>query len=397
MELGKLRSVAITIISIILIGSVSLALIAFGRGYRFDIKKKILAPTGLLTVTSDPTGAQVLVDGKKLSATNTTVNLVPGWYTITMVKEGYQSWEKKIRVQGEVVARADATLFPVNPSLRAITSSGVTAPVLSPDGTKLAFIVPFQASQFDPTELPSRSGIWVLDLVDKPLSVNRDARQILKYETLNITEATTLSWSPDSKQVLVNYYLLNSDSLNDLPKLVPDMTVLQTEWQTLKNSQDKEKLLTLPDEFVSVATQSAKIISFSPDETKIFYEATSAAALASVIKPALIGTNPTEEEREITPDNLYVYDVKEDRNYLLGKIKDFSLIQWLPSSRHLIITGKDRIDVMEYDGTNRKTVYAGPFWDGFVAPWTNGSRLLILTNLNSGASAVNNLYAVNIR
>lgn len=52
---------------------------------------------------------------------------------------------------------------------------------------------------------------------------------------------------------------------------------------------------------------------------------------------------------------------------------------------------------MDYDGANKRTAYAGPFWDSFAVPWVSGGKLVILTNLNSAASAVNNLYIVNLR
>ena len=139
-----------------------------------------------------------------------------------------------------------------------------------------------------------------------------------------------------------------------------------------------------------------KIVSFSPDENKILYEATASAIISAIITPPLLGTNATEETRTITPDTLYIYDVKEDKNYFIGASKDL-VLQWLPTSRQLLTAGNNKIDVIDFDGTNRKTVYAGPFWDSFVAPWTNASKLVILTNLNPSASTLPNLYAVNIK
>jgi hypothetical protein len=187
----------------------------------------------------------------------------------------------------------------------------------------------------------------------------------------------------------------------------------------MRRAKDKEKLLSLKGEAMNIATSSMNILSFSPDETKILYEASQSMTIPIIINPPLIGTNPTEEIRAIKLGNVYIYDVKEDRNYLIDdKTKTISPshnlpisqstyppispsspspIQWLPTSRHLVITGKDKVEVMDYDGTNRKVVYAGPFWDGFVAPWSNAGRIVILTNLNPSASAIGNLYAVNIR
>jgi len=72
-------------------------------------------------------------------------------------------------------------------------------------------------------------------------------------------------------------------------------------------------------------------------------------------------------------------------------------IHWFPTNRHLVLTLPGKIDIMEYDRTNWVTVYAGPFVDGFIVPWPNGSRIIVMTNLNPGVSLLPNLYTVNLR
>lgn len=400
----KFRNTIISIITVSIILIVSFIVIAYGRGYRFNFKQKTIGATGLISAISDPIGASIFIDNKKVGATNTTISVRPGWYTISFIKEGYQPWEKHIRVQGEVVAQVNGTLFPTNPSLSAITTNGVANPVLSPDGSKLAYVVPTIVESINSAQMGQRAGIWVLDLVDKPLGLNRDARQILKGETLDTTRAV-LSWSPDNKQLLVDVptlqkttasYLVETDKLNELAKPVYIRRDVISEWADTERVKETEKLSTLAPDFIAIATGAMDIIAFSPDEHYILYEATAAATIPQIVNPPLIGANPTEEVRNIKPYSIYTYDIKEDRNYLIGDAKTLDL-QWLPTSRHLITISKDRIEIMDYDGINRKTVYAGPFWDSFVAPWNNAGKLVILTNLNSTASTLPNLYAINIR
>lgn len=401
---AKIRNILIPIVTVCIILGASAALIAYGRGYRINITQKSLRSTGLLVVTSEPSGAQIIIEGKVKTAAPATLNLAPGWYQITLVKEGFQPWEKRLRVQGEIVTRAEAVLFPVNPSLTAVTGSGVASPAISPDGSKLAFVVPPLPTGTS-NSLLVRPGIYVLDLVDKPLGLNRDARLIARGE-IDFSQ-TTLTWSPDSKQVLAEvqispkvnprFYLLEEGRTNEILQPIADIRALRDDWNDLKRGREKEKLATLPTELVKLATSSMNLVAFAPDETKIMYEATQSSTLPQIIKPPLIGTNSTKEVREIKPGNLYVYDLKEDRNYLVGEAKSLPAISWMPTSKHLLFASKDKIEIMEYDGGNRKTVYAGPFWDNFVVPWTTGTKLLILTNLNPGASAVNNLYTVNLR
>ena len=56
----------------------TIAVILYGRGYRIDFKQKTLTPTGLLSATSDPIGAQVYIVGVLKKATNNHINIDPG-------------------------------------------------------------------------------------------------------------------------------------------------------------------------------------------------------------------------------------------------------------------------------------------------------------------------------
>jgi len=406
MGLSKIRSTLIPIVTVCLILAVAGVIIAYGRGYRLDFQKKSVKSTGLLVVSSEPSGGQILVNDIVKSATPTTLTLSPGWYNIAVAKEGFQTWEKKLRVQGEVVSKAEALLIPANPSLSAITSGGAIIPVLSPDGSKLAYLVPPAKTTGNGTTL-FKPGIWILDLIDKPLGLNRDARQITNLSLTNYNKVQ-LSWSPDSKQVLMclgatppvggsNCQVYDADKFNDSPKPVSSLSTLETDWKEQIKLHEKEKLVSFPQEFVALATASARLLTFAPDETKVMYEATAAATLSQALNLPPIGSNSTAETREIKPGYFYIYDVKEDRNYNLGETKTLPLLSWLPTSKHLLIIQKDKIDIMDFDGANRRTLYAGPFGAGFAAPWTNNSKIIILTNLNPGTSAVNNLYAVNLK
>lgn len=427
---SKIRSFLIPFVALCIVFGTAATIIAYGRGYRFDFGNRALNATGLVVLQSEPSGAQILVDGEIKSATQATLTLSPGWYDITIVKEGFQPWKKHVNVQGEVVNKIEALLLPINPSLTALTVSGVVSPALSPDGSKLAYIVPDQPQATISGALsPTRPGIWILDLTDKPLSLNRDAKQIAQSNGIDFA-GTRLAWSPDNKQLVAvthldNAYLLDTEKLND-PLNPTSVIQIQAEWATIKEQRTREQFATIPLAFTNIASESAVILSLAPDETKILYEATAPATLPRVITPPLIGTNSTNESRTITPHHVYVYDIKEDRNYHVGETSQFhgmpiptpppargiklaqrddqflfpdaSLsLQWLPSSRHLVFISKDKVQIMDYDGTNIRTAYAGPFWDSFAVPWASGGKLVILTNLNSTASAVNNLYLINLR
>lgn len=433
MKILKIRSFLISFVTICAILGASLAVIAYGRGYRIDVNKNSLKPTGLISATSDPIGAQVFIDGALKSATNNSFAVEPGWYTVTISKEGYISWQKKIRIQGEVVTRTDAFLFPSNPSLSPLTNLGIDLPVLSPDGSKIAYVIPAKHLE---GSLAKKAGLWVYELSEGPLGRNRDPVQITLSDTEFDVTTATITWSPDSTQILadnnVTYHLYEVTK----PGVFKDVSVtsraLMADWAEERSIKEHQKMAAFKQPIIDMATSSAKILSLSPDESKILYEATAAATIPHVINPPLIGTNSTEEQRNITPGNIYVYDSKEDRNYFLLdkkeipapkqqipnsklqiptiktkstaensklKIENYpeTAIHWFPTSKHLLLTLPGKIDVMEFDRTNWTTIYSGPFVDGFVAPWSNGSRIIIMTNLNGDATTLPNLYTVNLR
>lgn len=422
----QIRSILISFGTLCLILGVAYLVIAYGRGYRLDLRKNSLKPTGLLSTTSDPIAAQVYLNGTLRTATNNSINVDPDFYTVKIAKEGYISWQKTIRVQGEIVTRADAFLVPTNPSLSPLTTTGVVNPILSPDGTKISYIIPTRNGS---DEAISGVGLWVLELADKPLGRNRDPYQVARADgAFDFTKAT-IRWSPDSSQLLitdgVRVRLYPSTKLSAYEDVFKTYELLLKEWTNQKNSKDLQKLDGFKEEIIKIASSSTKLIAFSPDETKLLYEATASALLPRVIDPPLIGTNSTEETRTITPGKLYIYDTHEDKNYFVLDTKEIpvpkpsaqpkkpqstsqplslsvlddlsSKLMWFPTNRHLLLGFNGKIDIMEYDRTNWSTIYSGPFVDGFLAPWPNSSRIVILTNLNPGASTLPNLYTINLR
>ena len=422
----QIRSILISFGTLCLILGVAFLVIAYGRGYRLDLRKNSLKPTGLLSATSDPIAAQVYLNGTLKTATNNSINVDPNFYTVKIAKEGFIAWQKTIRVQGEIVTRADAFLVPTNPSLSPLTTTGVVHPILSTDGTKIAYIIP---SRNGSEEAISGVGLWVLELADKPLGRNRDPYQVARADgAFDFTKAT-LRWSPDSSQLLVTdgirVRLFPSTKLSTYEDVSKSFELLLKEWGNQQHTKNLQKLDGFKEAIIKIASSSARLIAFSPDETKLLYEATASAVLPQVIDPPLIGTNSTEETRAISAGKLYIYDSHEDKNYFVLDAKEIpvakpspqpkkpqaaaqplglslsddpsSKLMWFPTNRHLLLGFNGKIDIMEYDRTNWSTIYSGPFVDGFLAPWPNSSRIVILTNLNPGASTLPNLYTINLR
>jgi hypothetical protein len=79
-----------------------------------DVTKKLKErPQGTVAITSNPSYAEIYLDGKFVGVTPTAMDKVPeGRHFVRMVREGYKSWGKVIEVVGQVEAADTATLKP---------------------------------------------------------------------------------------------------------------------------------------------------------------------------------------------------------------------------------------------------------------------------------------------
>ncbi len=135
-----LISVSLTVFIII-----SPVLVLFARGYKFDFETKKIVKTGSLIVKSEPTKATVFLDDKAMSDTtpSTLRFLVPKDYNVSVKKDGYKAWTKRLSIKSEIVTWANLerefiTLFLESP--REIKSTQVTTSFRSPNSNSLIAI-----------------------------------------------------------------------------------------------------------------------------------------------------------------------------------------------------------------------------------------------------------------
>lgn len=406
----------------------------------------IIQGTGLLAANSFPAAAELLIDGKLITATDDTVYLEPGDYDIEVIKNGYTPWKKKINIKEGIVVQTNATLFPKAPSLNTLTFSGASNVTPSPDGQKLIFYSNSNSSD-------RKNGLYILELNNNPLSFQNEPKQITdNSNNFNLTDAKFI-WSPDSSEVMLlsgnREVLLNISRMNTLDTL-KDISFtkkqLLSEWEQEMYLRERENYSKFPEEIISMATQSAKNVYVSPDKERIIYTATQEFTLLEDLVPAIPSRSSQPEERTVSVNGIYVYDREEDRNFRVGtavtpdqkskallandlldkksplidaSTSAFSTLQasmsaetadnfnryhsslftdtlqWFPNSNHLIYVTDGNINLMEYDGTNHTTIYSGPFSNEFVYPWPNGDRLIISTSFSPDVPE--NLYAIELK
>jgi len=414
------RQIFFSSLVMVLIIVTTIFVIMYGKGYRIFVQHgtPTLSNTGILNVSSDPTGAQVFIDGHLTTATNNSINLTPGHYSITIVKDGYLAWKKDFDIKREVVSNADATLYPQAPSLQSISTFGIQSAIMDPTDTKLAFSIASSSAR--------ENGIYVYDMTSRNFPIlagQSSTTQIVDDTTDNFSQAK-IAWSPDGTQVLARvneqdgsptYYLLNASQYNQTPQ---DITAIYQNtlelWQQQRADKAAAQIKSLKAPLQTFAEQNFRILSWSPDDNKILYQASESATMPLFIKPRLIGNNSLYEQRNLEKGGIYVYNIAEDYNTrILEPINKVCTISdptcncdeftscpvpltWFPDSSHLLYVKDKTINVVEDDGSNLTTLYAGPFVDHYVFPWPDGSKIVILTNLNS-PNLPPTLYSIGIR
>ena len=437
------KSIVPRILLLIFFIVILIAVIAYARGYRINFDEGTVSSTGILSINSTPKPGRVYVNGQLKGATDVNLTLPHGRYTVEVKKDGYTSWTKSISLKGEIVMSLDARLFSKNPSLTPLTNLGVIKAIPIGNTDKLILV-----SQTGDVE---KDGLYLFEAGNKALAIFPPLKPLLMKSVLgeNIDISTaTIDFSPNYRQGMLTFtteigeiaYLISLDDENtELFEITASKNNILTAWNDEKNVEALKVIETLPKKIVPIAVSSFQIISLSPDEKKLLYLAKSDANLPVVIDPQLIGANQTQEHRSIKKGSIYIYDKKEDKNFLLPVTLNIDetlfnppesnleitptpetatstaeiavqprvwneilvrlvmeKLQWYPTSDYIAIMDVNQIKLMQYDGTNEEIVYAGPLQDHFytISPDWN---LLVLINLNPKVNDSGDLYSVGIK
>lgn len=393
---------AVTLTVVFLVGTI---VFLYARGYRLDSDTRRFSPNGLLVIKSVPDGAQIFINGELKTATNATIPLPPNTYDVSVKKEGFLTWNKRLLIEKEIVTEASAHLFKAGHSLSAITFSGVEEVIPSHDLTKIGYTVIGNGVD------PDNQGLFVIENVNLPLGFSRDPRRITDG---NLTGSTWI-WSPNGRQILLTTpqgsYLLDAGSFTPQAQKV-NVTAskddILSDWQEERDKKRSSQMRRLPEKLRTLLDRNSNAIAFSPDEEMVVYTASSSAVIETGLIKPLPGSSTQKETRDIEPGKTYVYDLKEDRNFLIddgdgdliiegGYATDaVRRISWYPSSRHLILAEEGRIIIIDHDATNRQEVYSGSYLSPHAYPSLSLDRLIVLTNLGAGDS-IPNLYSLGLK
>jgi len=375
--------VLVLITTFLVVGIVGYFVSLVARGYQFDIDSLTFLENGILVTKSDPDGASIYINGELRGATNTNLKLSPNTYYVEIKKNGHQAWQKELTIKKEEVTQVTAHLFKTIPSFSPVTFDGAENPVVSSDFSKIAYT--------------NKDGLWVMTVSTLPIGFPNEPKKILDI----VPVGATYKFSPNSRELILEtklaVYLLNSNEFtaaSELLNIITQKEAILKSWGVEKNKKEISELQLVPKELAEILQKNTSQFTFSPDETMVMYAASSEAKLKENLISELPGSSTQKQERDIKLGKTYIYDIKEDRNFMVND--NGRSLYWLPTSRHLILPDVGKIIVMDYDGTNRQTVFTGNYIAPHAYPFVNASKILILTSLGSDPT-LPNLYSLSIK
>jgi hypothetical protein len=418
------RQVIVSALVFLFLVTATAGVILYGKGYRLFVQEggPKVSKTGILNLSSQPNGAQVFINDRPnpTTSTNDQLDLTPGKYKVKIAKDGYHDWQKDFEIQKEVVSNATATLYPKAPTLQSISTLGIQSAFIDPTGTKLAFNIASNSAR--------RNGVYVFDMSARnfPVLAGQSSATQIADDTVDLFSQAQLAWSPDGRQIMASisaapdglptYYLLAADRLNEAPQ---DITATYTStlelWAEQRADKEAARIKSLKPDLQKFLNQNFRVLSWSADDNKILYQASASAEMPVYRKPRIIGNNLLYERRDLEEGAVYVYNIKEDINTRVAEPREdkictehsadcecepfskcISPLTWFPDSTHLLYVQDKQIQIIEDDGSNLTTIYAGPFIEEYVYPWPDGSKIVMLTNFNN-TNIAPTLYSIGLK
>jgi len=371
---------------IILLLLLTWATILYAKGYRVDLAQKEVkvTQTGMLYVRSNPEGAKVYLNGKAVTATNSTISsLAPSKYTVRVTKEGFDPWEKEVEVFNELVTDITALLISKSPRLEPITNYGVSTFAMSHDGTKIAYT----------TKNSKNPGVWLLPLSGgSNISIFGGNRNLLVEDTPTIAYSLgkEIYWSPDDKELLAKlgddkYYLVSASGgsfpNNILVEATSSAQPTFSFWEIGRGEKLKKYVEDLKlDEPTAVLALDSNTL-WSPDYKKFL---TSQKVDDNVIYKVYNFEEP-----------LPVGEKREYTSIVANKDTDL-YVSWYTDSFHLVmVEDSSTVYIVRIDGTNKTEIFTGNLASNKAYATPAGDKIIILASFKQNVPS--DLYTVSIR
>lgn len=163
-------------------------LILYTAGYRYNWQRGKIQETGVLTLDYKPTDATLTLNNevRNKKPPFRIPGLIPGRYVITIAKEGYYTWEKRLWIEPSKTTFAQHMILwkkDVQPTL--VQNENPLLVVLSPNKKTMALVMP--------------STPTTITLFDTQSNI----RTLLSLPQKNTEGIRALTWSPNSRRLFI--------------------------------------------------------------------------------------------------------------------------------------------------------------------------------------------------
>ena len=214
--------------------SMVLVLVLVVSGYWINENFEV-ARSGMLQISSEPSGAAVSLDGENLMQRTNTSRVIPvGEHTVKLEKEGYDSWSKTIEIKEGLLYRLRyPRLFPLEREAEKTPMElGSTRVTISP--------------KQDLALLTNNTNKWTVITLDNGQNGSKEIDLSKLFASGG--EVLSVKWNKDQNRVLanirfseekVNWYLIDLHDINRSVNLSNDFGVGFSKIDILNNSADE--------------------------------------------------------------------------------------------------------------------------------------------------------------
>lgn len=209
---------------IVYIGAITIYM--YANGWRIDPFNQQVLKTGVLTVESDPFLATLYIEGEEKGRTPKSASLNVGQYNISVTRDGYVQWNKKIEIKEEKSTTVYPWLIKSERSIEEISildNQEVINTWVNDNQDRVFFLTKIT------NEASTTFNIWLYNLNTTFWDLSLNPKTILSFELATQPEISLLP-SPNGNYLLLNIkdgetystYLMDISkniSLEETPKL----------------------------------------------------------------------------------------------------------------------------------------------------------------------------------
>lgn len=250
-------SLMLSVFSILFVVGGALTIYYFSKGYRINISDREIRKTGVLTVQSEPSAAQLYINGDSIGRTPRSRTLDVGTHNIVVSKSGYRDWRKNI----EIIEEKSTPLFPFllleEPILSNIWQSEGTVEKYWINDHKDYFI-------FLQQNLEGQYSLWIYRINTPLWNLNPNPIQILTLETnaveLEISDDGQLAIARITEAQEQKSYIIELNKPISLDNLDPIEVLDASTYEITWSRDNRHIIMESPEQIVSLDVTSTSAL-----------------------------------------------------------------------------------------------------------------------------------------